>query len=542
MNELRQTAELLQRLTAGKHRFSSKKGKKPITDALFFAGLLDGSIRTDREAAQFLFDSPEITVTYRSAKSRFCARLEKELLTVTIDRKKDGEYQWALVECTRMASIIKMLSSYGKSVAALAYCNYTLTIATEYHLTTIQSEMLRLLQQDAKARGNRKDFESLTMRRREVARRAAAEAEIEEEYLRIATIAAQNSAPDTQDIDHALRALRSLEERYASEESYDYRATLFRLKVYVYSITGDHTASVKSCNEFELYYERYPQFASIMRYAEISYRRMTEYIFMRKLAEARAESVTLKAVLPVGTPNWCYCMVNYIELCLQMLEFTEAAEAVVQFEKYVSKRETLRMFKERVKLYKGYLWYVYQSGRAQNQGAELVQYPFVLRAPSVTKADFSFSQKDKQGANFAFIVLLFLKHLNAGTLHKMSEEALAKYEQRYRKEKPTRAFIFSKLLRSLLRIGASIEKIISAAQPLLIKLDQLPRTLDSAEIYPFEFLWEHIVGRRIIQLEHQRVLKEVVAAAAMVNPVDGVIEVVRLGEGAEPAKISHAAS
>lgn len=541
MNELHQTAELLQRLTVGKHRFSSKKGKKPSGDALFFAGLLDGSIRTDRDAARLLFGSEENTVAYRSAKSRFCARLEKELLTVKIERTKDGKYQWAVVECARMSLLIKTLSSFGKNIAALAYCNYTLTIATKYQLTTIQSEMLRLLQLDAKARGDRKDFESLTARRREVARRAAAEAEVEEEYLRIMTITARNSAPDSTDIERALKAMHSLEERFVSVESYSFRAALFRLKVQVYSITSDHDASIKSCNEFDRFYDKYPQFSTVMRRAEVSHQRVADYILTRKFVEAKAEAVTLKAVLPVGTPNWCYCMVNYIELCLHSQEFTEAAEAVLQLDRYVAKRDTLRMFKEQVKLYKGFLWYVYQSGWAKKQGAELVQYPFVLRAPSVTKADFSFSQKDKQGANFAFIVLLFLKHLHAGTLHKMSEEALAKYEQRYRKEKPTRAFIFSKLLRSLLRIGASIEKIISSAQPLLIKLDQLPRTLDSAEIYPFEFLWEHIVGRRIIQLEHQRVLKEVVAAAAMVKPVDGVIEVVRLGEGAEPAKISHAA-
>ncbi|MFN8359851.1 MAG: hypothetical protein U0264_08040 [Candidatus Kapaibacterium sp.] len=508
MTDLRQVAELLQRLTPGKHRFSPKKGKKPTGEALFFAGLLDGSIRNDRDAAQLLFGSPENTVTYRSAKSRFCARLEKELLTVKIDRSKDGKFQWAVVECARMSLIIKMLSSYGKNIAALSYCNYTLTIATEYHLTTIQSEMLRLLQQDAYTRGNHKDFESLTARRREVVRRAAAEAEVEEEFLRIATIAARNSSPDSKDSNHALRALHSLEERYANEQSYAYRLALFRLKVYVYSISGDHAASIESCNEFDVFYDKYPQFSTAMRRAEISHQRIADYILSRKLEEAKAESVTLKAVLSVGTSNWGYFMVNYIELCLHSQDFTEAAEAVVQFEKYVSKRETLRMFKEQVKLYKGYLWYAYQSGWAKKRGAELDDYPFVRRAPSVTKADFTFSQKDKHGANFAFIVLLFLKHLHAGTLHKMSEEALAKYEQRYRKEKPTRALIFSKILRSMLRKGISIEKIITGVHPLLEKIDQLPRTLDSAEIYPFDFLWEHIIERKIKQVEHQQALEE----------------------------------
>lgn len=512
MNDLRQVAELLQRLTPGKHRFSPKKGKKPTGEALFFAGLLDGSIRNDRDAAQLLFGSPENSVTYRSAKSRFCARLEKELLTVKIDRSKDGKFQWAVVECARMSLIIKMLSSYGKNIAAFSYCNYTLTIATEYHLTSIQSEMLRLLQQDAKVRGDRKDFESLTTRRREVARRAAAEVEIEEEYLRIATIAARNSAPDTQDIERGLRALHSLEERYASEESFAYRLALFRLKVYVYSITGDHDASIESCNDFDHYYDKHPQFSTVIRRGEISHQRVADYILMRKLEDAKAESVTLKATLPEGTPNWCYCMVNYIELCLQMLEFTEAAVAVVQFEKYVMKRETLRMFKERVKLYKGYLWYAHQSGWAKKRGAELGQYPFVRRAPSVTKADFTFSQKDKQGANFAFIVLLFLKHLHAGTLHKMSEEALAKYEQRYRKEKPTRALIFTKVLRAALNKHASIERVIAVCMPLVNKLDDLPRTLDSAEILQFEPLWEHIIERKIRQVEHKRELEEAEAA------------------------------
>ena len=512
MNDLRQVAELLQRLTLGKHRFSPKKGKKPTGEALFFAGLLDGSIRNDRDAAQLLFGSPENTVTYRSAKSRFCARLEKELLTVKIDRCKDGKFQWAVVECARMSLIIKMLLSYGKNIAALSYCNYTLTIATEYHLTTIQSEMLRLLQQDAYTRGNRKDFESLTARRRDIARSAAAEAEAEEEFLRIATIAARNSSPDSKDSNHALRALHSLEERYANEQSYAYRLALFRLKVYVYSISGDHAASIESCNEFDVFYDKYPQFSTAMRRAEISHQRIADYILSRKLVEAKAETVMLKAVLSEGTSNWGYFMVNYIELCLHSQDFTEAAEAVVQFEKYVSKRETLRMFKEQVKLYKGYLWYAYQSGWAKKRGAELDDYSFVRRAPSVTKADFTFSQKDKQGANFAFIVLLFLKHLHAGTLHKMSEEALAKYEQRYRKEKPTRALIFTKVLRAALNKHASIERVIAVCMPLVNKLDDLPRTLDSAEILQFEPLWEHIIERKIRQVEHKRELEEAEAA------------------------------
>ncbi|MBK9246567.1 MAG: hypothetical protein IPM69_00265 [Ignavibacteria bacterium] len=512
MNELRQTAELLQRLTTGKHRFSTKKGEKPTGDALFFSGLLDGSIRTDRDAARLLFGSEENTVAYRSAKSRLYKRLEKELLTVKIDRKKDGEYQWALVECMRMSLIIKMLSSYGKSIAALAYCNYTLTIATEYQLTNIQYEMLRLLQLDAEARGNRKDFESLTTRRKEVARRAAAEVEIEEEYLRIMTITARNSAPDNTDINRAFQALRSLEERFAKEESYSYRAALFRLKVQVYSITGDHAASVESCNEFDRFYDKYPKFSTALRRGEVSHRRVAEYILMRKRDEAKAESKVLKALLPEGTPNWCYCMINYIELCLQMLEFAEAAEAVTQLEKYVKKRDTLLMFKEQVKLYKGYLWYAHQSGWAFKLGADLGQYPFVRRAPSVTKADFTFSQKDKQGANFAFIVLLFLKHLHADTLHKMSENSLKKYEQRYRKDKPTRAFTFSKILQAVLSKQASVEQIIAVCTPLLSKLSELPRTLDSAEILQFEPLWEHIIQRKILHIEHQQALEEAEAA------------------------------
>ncbi len=381
----------------------------------------------------------------------------------------------------------------------------------------------------------------MTERRRKVLRRASAEAEVEEEYLRIATISARNSAPDSKDCDRALRALRSLEERYAREEGYDYQATLFRLKVYIYSTSGDHAASIESCNEFDRFYDNYPQFSTAIRRGEISYRRVAEYILIGKRAEAKAESVTLIALLPEGTQNWCYSMINYIELCMQSEDFDEAANAVYKFEKHATKRDTLQMFKEQVKLYKGYLWYAHQSGWAKKQGANLEKYPFVRRAPSVTKADFTFSQKDKQGANFAFIVLLFLKHLHADTLHKMSENSLKKYEQRYRKDKTTRAFIFNKLLRAILNKQASVEQIHAVCNPLLSKFGDLPRTLDSAEIYPFEFLWEHIVGRRIMQLEHQRVLKDVVAAAAMLNPVDGVIEVVRLGEGAEPAKISQAA-
>jgi|GEM_PF-3964855 len=495
MNDLRQAVEMLQSLAGSYHRFSPKKGEKSTYDSIFFAGLLDGSIRSDRDAVLLLFGSEDISSTYRSFKSRFCTKLEHELLTVEIDRKKDGDLVWALVECSRKSVLVRLYYSYGKDIAAISTVRETIALAEKYHLTQTQLEMLRLLQQDAQLRGDLKDFEFYTARRKEVLRMASAEMETEEEYLRIATIAARNSTPPPKDIEHSLLALQSIEVRYGDVEGYGFRMALFRLKNYVHSIMGNHEAAVDCCNETEYFYRKYPQFASQIRMAEVFHRRMSELILMGKMSEAKYDATRLVSVLQEGTPNWYYSMTNYFELCMQLLDFQEAAEVLVKLEKYVQKKDADRSLKERVRIYKGYLWYCHHSGWATRQGSNLEKYEFIHQLPQFSKSDFIHSKDDKQGANFAVIVLDFLLHLHSDKLYDINEEAFAKYEQRYMKNLSVRSNIFAKILRIILKMDRPVDVLSEAIEPYLKQLSELPRMLDTAEILPFESVWEHILEK-----------------------------------------------
>lgn len=495
MESLHEAAELLQRLSGGFHRFCAEKGKKPSADTVFFIGLLNRTICTDRDGSKVLFGTDTCPSTYRSFKSRFCSKLSEALLAVPIDKQQEGEVAWALVECARKAVIVRLCFSFGKNIAALDAVREALAIAEKYHISDVQTEMLRHLQHDAQVRGDMKEFEVITAKRRAALHAAAAAMETEEEYLRIATAASRYSVIPPEVAARATEAMHTLEERYRTVENYGYRIALFRLKLYGYSIAGNHEAAVECCNEAEKYYKIYPQFASSVRLAEVYYRRMSEYILCGKIEDAKNDAGRISGVLREGTQNWGNFMINYFELCMQTLNFTEAASVLGRLERYAANKTTGRAIKERVKLYKGYLWYCHHSGWAEETGNRLTDYIPKQRLPVRSKADYTFSQEDKHGANFALVTLDFLMQLHSGDAYSFSEEACAKYEQRYMKDTPTRAGIFMKLFRLLLHSDSTVSEISAVAVPLLDELASLPRSLDAGEILPFEQLWKHIVGR-----------------------------------------------
>ena len=128
-----------------------------------YIGLRDGSIRSDREAAQKLYNSDPSDVRYRQLKSRFKKRLLNTLFFVDQSKPHRSSFDQTYHNCQRDWSLINILRLNDVQEPALQMAKSLLSVCQKYWFAELTVQTARFLANHAAAIGDIKTTKQLQL-------------------------------------------------------------------------------------------------------------------------------------------------------------------------------------------------------------------------------------------------------------------------------------------------------------------------------------------------------------------------------------------
>ncbi|MFK7798328.1 MAG: hypothetical protein AB8E82_12825 [Aureispira sp.] len=120
----------------------------------FYELLMNGTIQTDQEAAQILYDGRPTDDKYRQLKSRFKKRLLNTLFFLDVNQSATSNYNRAYYSCHRDWTLIKILLSNKANDTGAQLARNILTIALKFNFSDIIVNAARILRQHASDTSN----------------------------------------------------------------------------------------------------------------------------------------------------------------------------------------------------------------------------------------------------------------------------------------------------------------------------------------------------------------------------------------------------
>ena len=104
----------------------------------FLAGVLDGSIRSDEEAALKLYDTTPADQRYLTLRTRCIDRLLNAIRHIDFSYAQLSEYSSNYFKCLDLVRVSSLLALYGNATLADYSLSRALTIARKYHFTELE--------------------------------------------------------------------------------------------------------------------------------------------------------------------------------------------------------------------------------------------------------------------------------------------------------------------------------------------------------------------------------------------------------------------
>jgi len=121
-----------------------------------YVGLRDGTIKSDREAAQQLYNAGPSDTRYRQLKSRFRKRLLNTLFFVDQSKPHRSSFDQTYHNCQREWSLINILRGNGAHGPALQMAKSLLTVCQNYGFAELTVQTARFLANSAAEKGDTK--------------------------------------------------------------------------------------------------------------------------------------------------------------------------------------------------------------------------------------------------------------------------------------------------------------------------------------------------------------------------------------------------
>lgn len=163
--------------------YSLKQKNSKFND--FYELLMSGSLTTDQEAAQILYDSRPTDDKYRQLKSRFKKRLLNTLFFLDVNQSSTANYNRAHYACNRDWTLVKILRSHKAYQTGAQLARSILSVALKFSFADIVVSAARILREHAAIEGNENLFNEYNELCATYQGIVAVEIESEEHYQRI---------------------------------------------------------------------------------------------------------------------------------------------------------------------------------------------------------------------------------------------------------------------------------------------------------------------------------------------------------------------
>lgn len=385
------------------------------------AGVLDGTIRSDEEAALKLYGAEPSDQRYMTLRSRCIDRLLNEVRHIDLTYNQLSEYSSNLFKCIDLYRVGKMLALYGNSLVARYTFSRALAIARRFEFTMLEY-MIRielgshaLVAADANA--NRENHSARTKLLRSLCYENLVESAYDtlfvlNEPFDYAPISFAESRTIHQD--SALSLLSSVDEQF---RTYSFNLNHARVSIDYALSQCDYETALRKIDDFLQYFSDNPHLKQNSRIGELILNRLEAQICSRSITPS-SNIYNPAEHFHTGKTNWCLSNALSSYIYLYNGDYQSAFATFLQLRSHFSETIVAVGAYEHRMLLEAYLWILTKLLPASEFGHPDPSSLFSFRESTFLNS-MSLLTESKKGTNalvviaHAFILLIQNKEREA---------------------------------------------------------------------------------------------------------------------------------
>ena len=454
-----------------------------------------GKLKSDEEAAEWLFQSHPGDQRYRTFKSTFKDKLSNLLFFVDEKRSDLTDLQKAAISCRKKWMAISILSARNAGNSACTLAVQLLRDTTSFEFTEISLDLIALLKYQAVLQGDQKAFQKYQTSLHELQAVRNAELQMRDLYEQIAIQVSQSLAyhPEYLDLTNSV-----LKESTPILEQFDtYQIHLFGrlIEIEHYWLARDFDKLLQTCDKALAFFNLKPYDTNGAQ-SIFLHQKLICHIHKKELEAGKAAFNNSLLLLKDGSLNWFVAQELGILLHFHLHAYQDAwtiysnGTAHKRFKMLPDTRQ------ESWRLFEAYFYFLSLVG--QFDDPDKVHHfklaRFINQMPGYSK--------DKQGANVAILIVQILiltaKQQYNEVIDRIEAIQMYHYRHLHSKDVNYRTSLFLKMLLLLPKESFHPAAVSRKGEVLFKKLKAAGATFAKqpylTEVIPFEEMWEYIIN------------------------------------------------
>lgn len=460
-----------------------------------YDAIKSGEVKSDDDAANFLFNLPAGHANYRKLKQRFKDRLVNTLLFIDTQRASFSDVQKAYYNGYRLWAAARVAFGRGARQTAMDLCQTILRQALRYELTELamlSSRMLTIHQADMK--GSKKGFAYYSNVLQEQLANFQAETLAESYYNDIMQHFSRSRAAQPELAPKAAAYVAALQPYLEKTKTYYFNLMYYTLASMQFEI-GNDINSMLAISEEALTFFKSKEHAPVNTKTAFLKRLVYGARVVEQYDRGMGWAQESLEIAEVGTLVWFTNMKQFILLCFHAREFEKAYELYLEVVSHTRYSYLASAQQEMFTIYGAYFYFLDQIGELQQESRRIKQFRlnrFLNSVPNYSK--------DKQGLNVTILVVQVLIQISRREFGNVIDrmEPLGTYRSRYlRQNSSFRANCFIRLLDALYQADFVPERARKRGSEVYNRLNSIPfwevSADDETEIVRYDYLWELIL-------------------------------------------------
>ncbi len=466
--------------------------------ASLFKAVKSGKIKSDEEAASFLYDSSGEDKKYLMFKKRFIEKLKNNLFFLDHDKKYNSEYFKAYYKANRDLFTAKMLVSHGLRNEAFKEFKQLKTTAQEYEFTGIEVEVLHKLRVHYSLIANEKKFEEISSELEFKINKYQAELKAEEVHykMNLNYIKKENKGVDEKR-NKITKLYDEIEAIRKDHQSFSIDLTYYKIKARYFYEFGyfEEAVYISDTAINELSKNVRFNLINLQHFAVI---KILSYIRLKDFQNGKNTAQYFSNQFPKDNVNWLYFQEYYFFLAMHTRNYLQAYYIYQGVMNHSFFKQLPEVHKEKWKIFEAYLEYslliIWGKSIFDDNKRRFRIQKFLNEVPTLSK--------DKTSMNVAILIIQILFYLKNNQFDKIIDRmgAIHQYKVRYLNKKPNtqRSNLFIQLLQVMEKHDFDFVKTRDVGQAYYDELKQTDTTssdhIDNLEVIPYENLWVHILN------------------------------------------------
>lgn len=461
----------------------------------FYELLMNGSLNSDQEAANLLYNSTPTDDKYRQLKSRFKKRLLNTLFFLDVNQSANSSYNRAYYSCHKDWTLVKILLSNKAQQTGAQLARSILTIALKFDFADIAVNAARILREHAALESNEKLYEEYHTICLQYQKILTAEMLSEELYQRVIMNQMKSASklklliPEIKDY---CTQLMELSQQHNSPIILYNRFMVF---AFYHETLNDYESLYQICQEAEDYAQENPHFYREDKLAQIALKKMQALLHLQDFEKGQQQAEHYLSVFD-RHEIWVQIIEYYLLLALHCQQYAQAHKI---FDRIYDDKRFKKLSgseKEKWKAFEAYLCFLLWLGSESSFDRPKRYKQFRVKRFLEEPIIFPKNQRIFTVILVIGQVLFLLKEERLGEAFERIERLKGYSNRLLKQDEHYRVTQFVRLLQQLAKAHFDYKNI-GVHQKYLDRLNENPLKyrglINELEIIPYQQLWAIIL-------------------------------------------------